>query len=127
MDALYDHALEQLDKAFRRLENMVPPPQMVPCQNSFVFRYREKTIHQALIQKLARLVSGLHAARLLCEQGLLQEQSAVQRMLDEYHEDILFLVTAVISQKITPDHQQIPRFFLSGGIRSQYGQIFIKA
>lgn len=106
MDALYDHALEQLDKAFRRLENMVPPPQMVPCQNSFVFRYREKTIHQALIQKLARLVSGLHAASLLCEQGLLQEQSAVQRMLDEYHEDILFLVTAVISQKITPDHHR---------------------
>lgn len=57
--------------------------------DSFVFRYEEKTLLQALIQKLARMVSGLHAARLLCDNGFLQEQRALQRMLDEFHEDLV--------------------------------------
>jgi hypothetical protein len=59
-----------------------------------------------MIQKVARVVSGLHAARLLCEQGLLQEQSAIQRMLDEFHEDIWFLAMAVINKEITPLHHK---------------------
>lgn len=63
MDVLYNQTLRQLDKSFRRLEAMLPPPQRMRHGNSFVYRYKEKTVHQALIQKLARMVSGLHAAR----------------------------------------------------------------
>lgn len=100
MNGLYNQALHHLDKAFKRLEDKVPPPQRVPHGDAFVFRYKEKTIHQAMVQKLARVVSGLHAARLLLENGLLQEQAAVQRMLDEFHEDILFLAFAVIKKNI---------------------------
>ncbi len=84
MDALYNQTMHHLDKAFRRLETMVPPPQKMPQGNSFAFRYKEKTIQQALIQKLARMVSGLHAAQLLCANGLIQEQGAIQQMLDEF-------------------------------------------
>ena len=106
MDALYNQTLHQLDKAFKRLEAMVPPPQKMPCGDSFVFRYKEKTIHQAIIQKLARVVSGLHAARLLCNNGLLQEQGAIQRMLDEFHEDIWFLSFALINNELLSLHQE---------------------
>ena len=77
----------------------MPPPQKVPYGDAFVFRYKEKTIQQAMVQKLARVVSGLHAAWLLLENGFLQEQAAVQRMLDEFHEDILFLAFAVMAEK----------------------------
>ena len=104
MNGLYNQALHHLDKAFKRLEDKVLPPQRVPHGDAFVFRYKEKTIHQAMVQKLARVVSGLHAARLLLENGLLQEQAAVQRMLDEFHEDILFLAFAVIKREHTPLH-----------------------
>lgn len=106
MDALYNQTLHQLDKAFKRLETMVPPPQKMPHGDSFVFRYKERTICQAMIQKLARLVSGLQAVRLLCDNGLLQEQGAIQRMLDEFHEDVWFLAFAVINKEVTPLHQQ---------------------
>jgi len=106
MDALYNQTLHHLDKAFKRLEAMVPPPQPMPYRDSFVFRYKEKTILQAMIQKLARVVSGLHATRLLCEHGLLQEQGALQRTLDEFHEDISFLVFAVINNELTPLHKK---------------------
>ncbi|OQW62749.1 MAG: hypothetical protein BVN29_18500 [Nitrospira sp. ST-bin5] len=105
MDTLYNQTLRQLDKSFRRLEVLVPPPQKVPHGDSFVFRYKEQTIHQALIQKLARMVSGLHAARLLCANGMLQEQGTIHRMLDEFHEDIWFLAFAIINDDRTQHHQ----------------------
>lgn len=106
MDGLYNQTLHQLDKAFKRLEAMVPPPQRMPFRDSFAFRYQEKTIHQAIIQKLARTVSGLRAAWLLCDNGLFQEQGAIQRMLDEFHDDIWFLAFALINNEITPLHQE---------------------
>ena len=85
---------------------MVPPPDKVRHGDTFVFRYREQTILQALLQKLARVISGLHAAWLLVENGFLQEQGAVHRMLDEFHEDILFLAFAVINRDQREIHQR---------------------
>jgi hypothetical protein len=111
MDALYNQTLHVLDKAFKRLQTMVPPPQKMPHGDSFVFRYKEETIEQAIIQKLARVLTGLHAARLLCDNGLLQEQGAIQRMIDEFHEDILFLAFAVINKQITPLHKKYLKAF----------------
>lgn len=105
MDALYDETLRRLDEAFKKLEIKVPLPQKMPHGNSWVFRYKERTIYQAMIQKLARVVSGLHAARLLCDKGLVQEQSSIQRMLDEFHQDISFLALAVTNDEITPLHR----------------------
>ncbi|MBM4126526.1 MAG: hypothetical protein FJ247_04125 [Nitrospira sp.] len=106
MDGLYNQTFHHLDKAFKKLESAVPPPEKVPYGNAFVFRYKEKTIHQAMVQKLARVVSGLHAAQLLLENGFLQEQAAVQRMLDEFHQDILFLAYAVINNEQTELHAE---------------------
>lgn len=106
MNGLYNHTLHHLDKAFKKLEGMVPPPQKMWQGDVFVFRYREKTIHQAMVQKLARVVSGLHAAQLLLEKGFLQEQAAIQRMLDEFHEDVLFLAYAAINGELTALHQE---------------------
>lgn len=106
MDALYNHALEQLDKAFRTLEEMVPPAEKVSHGDTYVFRYKEQTIQQAMLQKLARVISGLRSASLLLENGFLQDQSAVHRMLDEFHDDILFLAYAVINADLTKTHQK---------------------
>ena len=78
MNGLYNQTFQHLDKVFKRLEDMVPPPQKVPHGDAFVFRYKEKTTHQVIVQKLARMVSGLHADRLLLENRLLQERAAIQ-------------------------------------------------
>lgn len=104
---LYTSILRDMEKTLRQFETRVPPPQKVAHWDSFVFRYVEKTIHQAMVQKLARIVSGLHVARLLLESGFLQEQGATHRMLDEFHEDILFLTYAVILKDgFTKDHNE---------------------
>jgi len=101
----YAAALENMARTVRGIEAKVPPPQKVPYKNSFVFRYVEKTVQQAIVQKLARVVSTLNAAHLLMSQGFVQEQAALQRILQELHEDITFLAYSIIFNDFTPLHQ----------------------
>jgi hypothetical protein len=77
--AFFERVLEALEDAFRQIEAKVPPPVRKPWGESFVFRYEERTIQQAIVQKLARTLSGLHAIEALLERGLFQEQGIVQR------------------------------------------------
>lgn len=103
---LYDQVLKQMESTVHQLASRVSRPQKIPFKDSFVFRHTEKTIHQALIQKLARLVSTLHAARLLLDAGFFQEQAALQRIIDEITEDISFLSFSVIFGESTPLHEK---------------------
>lgn len=111
MDELFQHTLSVMESAFQILERQVPKPIKMPFRDSFVFRYKEQSIHQALIQKLARVVSGLHAAKCLFERGFVQEQGILQRILDEFGEDILFLVYGLTIDKITDLHKEYLSFF----------------
>ena len=104
MDALYLQTLGNMESTLNDLVTRVPPPQRVPVLHTFTFRYVEKTIEQAIVQKLARIISSLHAARILLENGFLQEQGAMHRMLDEFIEDAIFLAFAVIGNDLTDLH-----------------------
>lgn len=107
MRKLYLQTLTVMENAFKRLEQQVPPPEKVDWGNKgFVFRYKEKTIEQALLQKLARTISGLHAVDILLIHGLLQEQAALHRILDEIYEDISFLAVAITNGEVTERHKQ---------------------
>ena len=104
MDALFQESLSFMESVLRILSKQVPPPQRVPWRDSFVYRHKEKLISQAIIQKLARTASCLQSARILRQSGQFQEQGALQRMLDEYNEDIIFLSYGM-KYEITSDHQ----------------------
>lgn len=104
-EQLYDQTLEHMERTLHDLTTRIPEPQRIPYKDSFVFRYVEKTVYQALVQKLARLISGLHAARLLMHEGFIQEQAVLQRTLDEITEDISFLSFSVINDDSTPLHK----------------------
>lgn len=112
MNRLYDQALTNMESTVHLLAGRVPPPTRVPFKKGFNFSYVEKSLHQALVQKLARLLSSLHAARLLMEHGFVQEQASLQRMLDEMQEDITFLSFSVIFKNTTPlHHAYLDAFF----------------
>jgi hypothetical protein len=100
-----------LEGAFRQLEKKVPPPVRKPYSTGFVFRYAEQTIQQAVVQKLARTITGLHAVKTLLERGLFQEQGMMQRALDETGEDIWFLSLGIIRNDITPLHTEFLDYF----------------
>ncbi len=83
--------INSLNTRFDNSSQKVPPPQMISLGGTHVFRYVEKTFEQAIIQKLARILSGLNAALLLLENGFVQEQAVLQRTIDEFNDDVTFL------------------------------------
>jgi len=104
-ETLYVEALQNMSRTLHLLSSRVPVPKKVPYQNSFVFRHVECSIHQAIVQKLARTISTLAATQLLMKNGFSQEQAALQRILGELHEDVTFLTLAEIRGDITQLHK----------------------
>lgn len=94
MPSLQVEARTVMANAFRRMEGQVEPPVQIRRAGSFVHRYADEGIRQALIQKLARNVSGLNAVPVLLASGYVQEAGVLFRTLDEIQEDVLFLATA---------------------------------
>ncbi len=88
----YAALLPVMCAAFRILEGRVPAPVPTTVYGRIYPRYRERTAHQAAVQKLARYLSGLKALLLLVSNRLLQEDAVIKRTLDEVGEDLLFLV-----------------------------------
>ena len=97
LDRVYEEVLRFMEQCVNSLNEQVPQPRRVPCQKSFVFRHVEKSARQAIVQKLARMVSTLHAAYLLLNHGFVQEQATLERVLDEIQEDVCFLSYGIIS------------------------------
>lgn len=89
----------------------MPPPTETSFNGDYVFRYTEQTPQQAIILKLARKITGLRSALILFEEGMFQEQAALQRILDEIGEDIVFLSFGLIDQDITGLHGQFLEAF----------------
>lgn len=94
MPRLQTEATQVMVRAFERVERSLPAPVRVAHKGSFVLRYANKGIREALVQKLARYVSGLHAVAHLLKGGFVQECGVLFRTLDEMFEDIFFLATA---------------------------------
>ncbi|WP_137225753.1 hypothetical protein [Shewanella sp. MEBiC00475] len=102
-----DKMLELMDGTFTDFQNSMPKkPQLVELSFGKTFRFENKTIYEAMIQKLARVQSTVRAAHLLLQNGFVQEQAALQRTIDETNEDIGFLVYAVTNDEITELHQR---------------------
>lgn len=106
MDQIYDSALEMMGQSFNDLSQKVGKPEIQPMGDGYVYRYKEKSIYQAIVQKLTRVVTGLQAIRLLNKAGFLQEQAALQRTLGEFEEDIAFLCFSIIFNDFTDLHRE---------------------
>lgn len=103
----FENMLDLMDRAFRDFENGMPnKPVFVVMPFGPAFRYKEKDIYQALIQKLAKVQSTVRAAYFLLKNGFVQEQAILHRVIDEINEDILFLVYAVTNDEITELHKR---------------------
>lgn len=98
---LFPETLFVLRRAFELLENKIEKPCLVKRGSYEVFRYKTPSLHAAVIQKLAREISGLQAALVLLDAGFVQELGAVFRMLDEFIEAVDFLCEAVRSGRVT--------------------------
>jgi len=108
----FDQMLVLMQHSFQELERgLIYSPEFVELSFGKAFRYKEKNIYQALILKLARVQSAVRAARVLLENGFVQEQSMLSRVIDETNEDIAFLVYAVTNDTLTDLHKQYLDYF----------------
>jgi len=107
MNPDFEKMLDLMDTVFCDFENGMPSkPDVVDLSFGTAFRYKEKDIYQALIQKLAKVQSTIRAACFLLKNGFVQEQAILHRVIDEINEDILFLVYAVTNDEITELHKR---------------------
>jgi hypothetical protein len=97
--------------AFDRLSTAVPQPQLIPFGKGKVFRHAEQMLEQAIVQKLSRVISGLHAVKVLMEHGLYQEVAVLFRVLDELTEDIHFLCLPLFDQPRSALHDEYLQSF----------------
>lgn len=116
---LQAEAVAIMTKAFRHMEGAIPPPQRIRHKHSFVFRYANKGIHEAIVQKLARNISGLNSVAVLLHAGFVQEVGVLFRTLDEIQEDIMFLATAETSNGRTDRHERYLEAFYSESVFSR--------
>ena len=95
---IYHETNSFLEDCFHILEAPVPPPAPIMLGEGMVLRYREEhhCLELAIIQKLARYISGLNASLLLLESGYTQELGAIFRTLDEFQEDMIFLALLIV-------------------------------
>jgi hypothetical protein len=100
-----------MEEAFYRLESMIDPPEIVARGSHHVFRYKNETAEAAVIQKLARVISGLRATLALLQNGYVQEIGALCRMLDEFNEDIVLLCQTIGKDQLTYLHKQYIKAF----------------
>lgn len=96
---IYHETNAFLEKCFHSLEAPVPAPTAIKQGDRFALRYKEEhqCLELAIVQKLARYISGLNASLLLLESGYTQELGAIFRTLDEFQEDIAFLALPIVS------------------------------
>lgn len=109
--AEYEASTTELESLFRELEALIPQPVRQEYKESFVYRYKEKTKEQAIVQKLARTISHLNAAILLAKSGYSYEQGMLQRMLDEDDQDIKILAMSLVHSDHQPVHDEYLNWF----------------
>lgn len=116
MPSLQAEAVTAMTNAFRRMERSVPRPERVAHRDSFVYRYANKGILEALLQKLARSISGLNAVGVLLSSGYVQEVGVLFRTLDEIQEDIFFLASAETNGAHTERHKKYLEAFYTESV-----------
>ena len=87
MNQMYEQILVNMETVVNGLANRVQQPQFIGIKKLRAYRHMEKTIYQAIVQKLARMVSTLDAVRLLANYGFVQEQASLQRLTEDRNPD----------------------------------------
>jgi hypothetical protein len=97
--------LQWFNSSLHKLCVRFPSPKQTTIDDALVYRFEEQSIFTAILLKTAGYVSGLHAGKLLLTHGFLQELGALQRSMDDFAQDCIFLALACILGETTEDHR----------------------
>lgn len=109
MNPLYAQTIANMERTLETLARQLPEP--VQRESDGAYRYESRGVQAAILQKLARIATGLVSAELLVSRGLLQDAGALFRMLDEFREDVTFLADALLSKETSLHRQYLEAFY----------------
>lgn len=99
--SLYEITLSEMKKNFNLLHSKIEEPEYIELGSRKVFRYKNKSANIAMIQYMARVISGLCSTKLLIENTFIQECNTLFRTIDEFNQNISFLGYSLIDNEIT--------------------------
>lgn len=111
MHRMWSATIDVCEAVFGILEKEIPPPIRVPYQDGFQYRYGKRTPQIVVVQKMARIITGLQSMMALLRDGHYQEVGALWRMLDEFRDDVFFMSEAVRTGEVTPLHERFMNEF----------------
>lgn len=100
-----------LEICFKKIEVDTPKPQVVTRGSKKTLRYTNQQPEIAILQKLARYISGLNSSYILLMHGYTQEVGVIFRTLDEFQEDIFFLCISLNEEEKSQLHENYLKDF----------------
>lgn len=82
-----------------------------PAEGRFWYRYPNQSMREALYLIAIKHVSALNAAHLLLQNGFISEVGVMHRVLQETHEDIVFLALPLLGKERKELHDRFLRAF----------------
>jgi len=83
-------AIDRLDRMVGELNRRLPQPKMK--NDWFQYSHEDQGPPVVVLTRLVRLVSGLRAAKLLGERGFTQEMGTLLRTIDDFCDEVTFLI-----------------------------------
>ena len=118
LELIFQKILTFMDEVIHtKLESLPRPKQEIRGQFT-IYRFKQKDVKTALFLKMVQATSNLRTGKLLIEHGFLYESEAIQRLLYEIIEDILFLMTAEWNNNLTKTHQKYLEAFYMENINT---------
>jgi hypothetical protein len=116
---IFDPAVEYYTTVIGHIENRLPKPELTKLSGVNQWRYLELTIEHMCLLRGIRIISAFSAIRGLLTNGYVQEISVILRTVDEFQDDIVFLLENYPADELSPQQQK----FMQEMGKEQYDDI----
>ncbi len=111
-------ALTKLEYGADRIARAAGAPALVGPDDGKSYRFPDEDILQVIAVKAVRIVSGLNATFRLIENGFAVEAAVVLRTVDDFIDEITFLIEGHQSGTPTRAHQDFVKHFFAEAVES---------
>ena len=105
-ERIFDPAVHNYTIVICRVEKKFAKPELVPVNEVPQWRYPKLTVEHMCLLRGIRIISAFNAIRSLLGCGYVQEISVLLRTIDEFQEDIVFLIENYPAKELSAQQQQ---------------------
>lgn len=103
IDLYLNKTLSELESLYHQMHQQIEPPVFMDDNNYSRFRYRTNSESLACFLKGIKIISTLKASLVLLRGGYAQEVGALCRMIDDFCNEIFFLLAPQDGEKLSKD------------------------